>query len=86
MWVGVDMEIKRLYVLHRFQHRGLGRLLMNQILATARQDGIRELFLRVQKVNRNAVNFYSRNGFRVVGEEPFRIGARARPAVHPDQS
>ncbi len=28
-----------------------------------------ELFLRVQKANQSAVDFYSRKGFRVVGEE-----------------
>ena len=67
--LGLEMEIKRLYVLHRFHQRGLGRRLMNEILATARQDGIAELFLKVQKVNQSAVAFYSRYGFCVAGEE-----------------
>jgi len=53
---------------------------MNKILATARHDGIAELFLRVQKANQSAVDFYSRNGFRVVGEESFRVGARDHEA------
>lgn len=78
---GIEMEIKRLYVLHRFQQRGLGRLLMDEILATARQDGIAELFLKVQKVNQSAVAFYSRHGFRVVGEKRFRVGARDYKAL-----
>jgi len=68
-------EIKRLYVLHRFQRRGLGHLLLNEVLEDARQTGIAELFLRVQEINRNSVNFYFRNGFRVVGSEAFRVGA-----------
>ena len=74
--IGVEMEIKRLYVLHRLQKSGLGGRLLNAILDTARQDGIAELFLRVQKVNQSAVDFYSRKGFRVVGEQNFRVGAR----------
>lgn len=75
------IEIKRLYVLHRFQQNGLGRLLMNEILAAARHDGIPELFLKVQRVNQSAVDFYCRNGFRVVGEESFRVGARDYAAL-----
>jgi ribosomal protein S18 acetylase RimI-like enzyme len=78
---GVEMEIKRLYVLHRFQGNGLGGLLMNEILAAARQSGIAELILKVQKANQSAVSFYSCSGFRVDGEETFRVGARHYAAL-----
>jgi diamine N-acetyltransferase len=81
----LEIEIKRLYVLHHVLHRfhrsGLGRRLLNEIVATARQDGVVEVFLKVQKINQNAVDFYSRNGFRVVGEESFRVGARDHAAL-----
>jgi hypothetical protein len=40
-----------------------------------------ELFLRVQKANQSAADFYSRKGFRVVGEESFRVGARDHEAL-----
>jgi GNAT superfamily N-acetyltransferase len=70
------IEIKRLYLLHRFHRNGLGQLLLNEILATACQSGIFELLLRVQDLNQKAVHFYSHNGFRIVGEEPFRVGKR----------
>ena len=75
------VEIKRLYVLHRFQQNGLGHRLMNEILATAHHDGIAELLLRVQKANQSAVDFYCRNGFRIVGKENFRVGARDHEAL-----
>jgi ribosomal protein S18 acetylase RimI-like enzyme len=75
------IEIKRLYVLHRFHQNGLGHQLLNEILATARHQGIAELFLRVQKANQSAVAFYSRNGFHVVGGESFRVGARDHEAL-----
>src|SRR5215472_13156441 len=61
--------------------RGLGRRLMNEVLATARQDGIAELFLKVQNTNQSAVAFYSRYGFCVAGEERFRVGARDYKAL-----
>src|SRR6516165_1237789 len=75
------MEIKRLYILHRFQRRGPGRLLLNEILAHARQAGIAELFLRVQKINQDAVNFYSSHGFRLLGEETFPVEAEDHAAL-----
>jgi diamine N-acetyltransferase len=78
---GVEVEIKRLYVLHRFQRNGLGRLLMNEVLAVARQNGIAELILKVQKVNQSAVSFYSCSGFRVDGEETFQVGTRHYTAL-----
>lgn len=78
---GVEMEIKRLYVLHPFQRNGLGRLLMNEVLAAARQSGIAELILKVQKVNQSAVSFYSRSGFRVDVEQTFRVGSRHYTAL-----
>jgi ribosomal protein S18 acetylase RimI-like enzyme len=80
-FVRAAIEINRLYVLHRFQHCGLGHLLINQILTMAYRDGIAELFLRVQKVNQSAVDFYSHRGFRAVGEERFRVGARDHAAL-----
>lgn len=78
---GAEIEIKRLYVLHRFQRSGLGRRLMNEILSTAYHHKIASLFLKVQKVNHSAVDFYSHNGFRVVSEESFRVGRRDYAAL-----
>ena len=49
--------------------------MLNEVLEDARQTGIAELFLRVQEINQNSVNFYFSNGFRVVGSEAFRVGA-----------
>jgi GNAT superfamily N-acetyltransferase len=75
--VGLDqqMEIKRLYLLHRFHRRGLGHLLLKEILTTARKVGTAGLFLKVQEANQSAVTFYRTHGFSVVGPEPFRVGA-----------
>ena len=70
-----QMEIKRLYLLHRFHRRGLGRLLLNEILVTARKVGIVSLFLKVQEQNQSAVRFYHTHGFSVVGRQAFRVGA-----------
>ena len=68
--------MKRLYLLYRFHRNGLGQLLMNEVLAAARQSRVVKLFLKVQDANQSAIDFYLHNGFRVVGEEPFRAGKR----------
>src|SRR5712675_2181299 len=70
----VEMEIRRLYVLYRFHRNGLGHSLMNEVLETARKNRVSGLFLKVEEANQNAIDFYSRIGFRVVGEKPFRAG------------
>ena len=73
---GPEIEIKRLYLLYRFHRNGLGQLLMNEVLAAARQSRVVKLFLKVQDANQSAIDFYLHNGFRVVGEDPFRAGTR----------
>jgi diamine N-acetyltransferase len=74
------MEIRHFYVFHRFHGNGLGRLLMNEALATARRTRVAELFLKVAKQNHSAIDFYSRRGFRVATEEPLTL-RQNEPAV-----
>lgn len=69
-----DWEIRRIYVLHRFQGSGLGRGLMDAVLAAARQAGMRRMLLGVYSRNEAALRFYERLGFRQVGTRSFRVG------------
>lgn len=70
-----DLEIKRIYLLHRFQGGGLGRRLMEQALADAHGRTGRVL-LGVYAGNATAQAFYARMGFRQVGSRRFRVGSR----------
>ena len=70
-----DVEIKRIYLLHRFQGRGLGRLLMDAAAAWARERGCRRLLLGVYSRNMPALAFYGHMGFTRTGERHFRVGA-----------
>jgi ribosomal protein S18 acetylase RimI-like enzyme len=74
--LSAQMDIKRIYVLHRFHRNGIGNLLMNKILTTAREKNVTALILKVQEINQNAIDFYFQHGFRIVGDEPFRAGER----------
>lgn len=69
-----DIEVKRIYLLHRVQGTGLGRRLMNQAVEFARQKGSRRLLLGVYGRNDQAIAFYERFGFTRVGTRRFRVG------------
>lgn len=70
-----DLEIRRIYVLHRYQGLGLGRQLMAQVDAAARVAGMRRLLLGVYSRNAAALAFYARQGFTRAGTREFLVGA-----------
>jgi ribosomal protein S18 acetylase RimI-like enzyme len=70
-----DREIKRIYVLHRFQGTGLGRRLMDAARAHAAAERAPRLLLGVYSRNLAAITFYQRLGFSTVGRRIFHVGA-----------
>jgi diamine N-acetyltransferase len=70
-----DLEIRRIYLLHRFQRGGLGRRLMDEVVAHGRAAGARRVLLGVYSRNDAALGFYQRLGFARVGTRQFRVGA-----------
>lgn len=71
---GEDWEIRRIYLLYRFQGAGLGRRLMQEVQASARARGKRRLLLGVYSRNEAALAFYARQGFTQAGTRTFRVG------------
>ncbi|MGC2545173.1 MAG: GNAT family N-acetyltransferase, partial [Silvibacterium sp.] len=69
-----DIELKRIYLLHRFQGSGIGAALMNWSVETARSLGKRHLLLGVNAENDKAVAFYLRHGFEHAGTRKFQVG------------
>jgi len=69
-----DWEIRRIYVLHRYQGAGLGHRLMDEVLRAARARGCRRLLLGVYSRNEAALAFYARMGFTQAGTRNFRVG------------
>ena len=47
--------------------RGVGAALLNAMLDTARASGARMAVLETQSCNENAIAFYRRNGFDIIG-------------------
>ena len=71
-----DLEIKRIYLLHRFQGAGLGKRLMEQAKTHALANNRRRLLLGVYAHNREAIRFYEKLGYRPVGQRHFKIGEK----------
>ncbi len=69
-----DMELTRIYALHRFHGTGLGQRLMQTAIDTARAAGASRLLLAVYSRNDRANAFYGKMGFRQVGTRLFHVG------------
>lgn len=70
-----DLEIRRIYLLHKYQRAGLGVRLMRAVTEHARDAGCRRLLLGVYSRNAAALAFYERQSFTRVGTRQFRVGA-----------
>ncbi|WP_375248370.1 GNAT family N-acetyltransferase [Sphingomonas sp.] len=70
-----DIELRRIYTLSTARGTGLGAALMTQALADARAAGARRMLLGVFADNVRARAFYERQGFAVVAERRFKVGA-----------
>jgi ribosomal protein S18 acetylase RimI-like enzyme len=81
--VGLDRETRAkshhkatlvgMYVEPEFGGRGVGRALVDALLAEARADGLELIVLTVTDGNAKAVQLYERCGFRSFGVEPHAI-------------
>lgn len=49
------------------RHRGIGASLLNAILTEAEKAGARMAVLETQSCNENAIAFYRKNGFEIIG-------------------
>lgn len=56
---------------HARRHGGIGTALMNTILHEAKESGARMVVLETQTCNENAIAFYRKNGFEMIGFDLF---------------
>jgi diamine N-acetyltransferase len=69
-----DIELKRIYLLHRFQKTGMGSALMIWSIEQAVTLGKERLLLGVNAGNEKALSFYSRHRFATIGTRKFQVG------------
>lgn len=72
---GIGLEIEAIYVYRRYHGGGIGGALMARTHGEAKAIGANHIWLGVWELNRAAIRFYERNGFRQIGARPFRFGS-----------
>lgn len=69
-----DIELRRIYLLSRWQGGGLGRRLIEATIDHAHALGKRRFLVGVYSGNDGAIGFYRRIGCELVGERRFQVG------------
>jgi ribosomal protein S18 acetylase RimI-like enzyme len=72
-----DLELKRIYLLGRFQGGGLGKKLLRQAVQHAERVGASRLLLGVYAGNHAAIAFYTKRGFAHLADRQFVVGGTA---------
>lgn len=63
-----EVEISEFYVEPFFKGQGIGRALIEEVIARTKQEGRKRIFLWVLEENEQARRFYEANGFTPTGE------------------
>lgn len=67
-WAVFDQgELGNIAVAPAWRHQGVARLLLERVIRTMRERGVRELYLEVRLTNKIAQHLYRAYGFREVG-------------------
>lgn len=74
--VSRDLELKRIYLLGRYQGGGVGKRLLGQAVEHATLAGAARLLLGVYAGNASALGFYRQQGFLNLTERQFNVGGR----------
>lgn len=72
-----DLELKRIYLLGRYQGGGVGKRLLGQAVEHAKLAGAARLLLGVYAGNASALGFYRQHGFAHLTRRQFNVGGRA---------
>ncbi|MCL5129566.1 GNAT family N-acetyltransferase [Algibacter sp. L4_22] len=73
-------KLDRFYLLEAFHGKKLGVALFNFIIETSKQYNQKGIWLAVWVENLKAINFYTKNGFKIVGDYDFKLSdTRSNP-------
>lgn len=68
------LEVERIYLRNKFQHKGLGLVLIKLAEKIAREENRDYMWLGVYEKNINAQKFYKRDGFEKVSQHVYQVG------------
>lgn len=71
-----DLELKRIYLLGRFQGGGIGKQMVSAAITHAKSAAAKRLLLGVYARNKSAIAFYERMGFSKLGDRKFNVGGK----------
>jgi len=66
--VADEIHLMKIAVLSDWRRRGLGSALMEKMLASAHEQGATSIHLEVRDSNIDAIKFYEKHGFEVLGK------------------
>ena len=66
-------KLNKLYVLPSTQKTGAGKALLESVIAYAKENGVKEIQLQVNRSNK-AKDFYLKHGYKILYEADFEIG------------
>ena len=67
-------ELERIYLRQKFQHQGLGKVLLDYALKLAREANKQIIWLGVYEKNLSAQKFYAKNGFKRFSQHTYQVG------------
>lgn len=69
-----SLEIQRIYIDQDYQGRGLGAQLLHFTMERAKALHLKYIWLGVWEKNPDAIRFYQRHGYEIIGSHPFVMG------------
>lgn len=72
------LEVERIYLREKFQHQGLGLVLIKLAEKLAREENKDYMWLGVYEKNLVAQKFYAKDGFERVSQHVFQVGDDAQ--------
>ena len=72
-----DLELKRIYLMGRYQGSGTGKKILQLAVAHAKAAAAARVLLGVYAGNESAISFYGKSGFVKLAERRFDVGGRS---------
>ncbi|WP_420321010.1 GNAT family N-acetyltransferase [Flagellimonas sp.] len=69
-----SLELERIYVVQKFQGKGIGNWLLQQVIQIGQKQALAYIWLGVWEKNEAAIRFYQKHGFQKFGTHPYYIG------------